>query len=47
MRTGREEKIHSKVANGFYLKVLKLIKLTIGRREKFKIITGLFCERKL
>ena len=47
MRTGRVEKIHIKVANCFYLKVLKLVNLTNQRGEKLKIITSSLCNRKL
>ena len=40
MRNRKEEKIHSKVANCFYSKALKLVHHTNRRREKFKIITS-------
>ena len=44
---GREEKIHSKVANCFYLKVPKLVYIMNRRGGKFKIIASSFCKRKL
>ena len=40
MRTGREVKIYSKVANCFDLKIPKLVNLTNQRREKSEIITS-------
>ena len=40
MRTGREVKIYSKVANCFDLKIPKLVNLTNRRREKSEIITS-------
>ena len=47
MRTREEEKIYSKVANCFYLKVLKLVNLTNRCREKSDIIISSPCKRKL
>ena len=47
MRTGKEEKIYSKVGNCFYLKVLKLVNLTSQYGVNFKIITSSLCKRKL
>ena len=47
VRTGRKEKIHSKVSNCFCLNVLKLVNLTQQRGVKFKIITSSLCKRQL
>ena len=47
MRTGGEEKMHSKVASCFHLKVPKLVNLTNRRGRKSEIITSSPCERKL
>ena len=46
-RTGREGKIHSKVANCFYLNALKLDNPKNRPREKFKIIINLLLKREL
>ena len=49
MRTSREVKIHGKVFNRFYLKIIKLITKYLSNRcgEKFEIVTSSPCIRKL
>ena len=47
VRSGREEKVHCKVAYCFYLKVLKLVNLINRRGENFKSLTSSLCKRKL
>ena len=47
MRTGGQEKIYSKVAKFFYLKVPKLVNLLNRRGEKFEVIISSSSKSKL
>ena len=47
VRTGEEKKIHGKVANCFYLKVLKSLNLTNQCGGEFETVASSLCKIKI